>query len=328
MAVGFVRSPGERRVGEPDPSRGIAVPLGSAHSAGMTPPRCAAPLSWFGRLLAGGLMLGVAAGLRAQTPPAKPPALPPIADAAEAARRYTAPDWQLRWGDEFDRDGAPDPQKWDYEQGRIRNREAQFYTAGRSENARVADGHLILTARREPWLGAGYTSASVISLGRHALRYGKLEIRARLPAGRGTWPALWLLGVNRETEGWPRCGEIDLMEYVGYDPDQVHFTVHTEAFNHVKKTGVGRGLRVPRVAEEFHTYGLIWTPERIEFFFDGRKVHEFANDGRGVGHWPFDQPFYLLMNLAIGGEWGGQKGIDESIFPVEFRIDYVRFWQR
>lgn len=270
----------------------------------------------------------LAATLAAQLPSAKAPPLPPFADGAAAAARYAATDWRLIWRDEFDRPGAPDSAKWSYERGLIRNREAQYYTAGRPENARVEGGHLVITARREPWEGAQYTSASVISQGKFSFQYGKLEIRAKIPTGRGAWPALWLLGVNFPTAGWPRCGEIDLMENVGYDPDRIHFTVHTAAFNHVKKTGVGRAITVPRPYDTFHVFGLIWTAERIEFFCDGRKVHEFANDGRGSDHWPFDQPFYLLMNLAVGGAWGGQKGIDEMIFPLEYRIDYVRVWQR
>ncbi len=266
--------------------------------------------------------------LPAQTPPATPERPPAFTDGADAEQRYLAPDWRLRWSDEFERAGAPDPTKWDYERGRVRNREAQFYTTDRRENARVEGGQLVITARRESWLDAEYTAASVVSLGKFAFQYGKLEIRAKIPTGRGTWPALWLLGENMRTVGWPRCGEIDLMEHVGFEPDRVHFTVHTGAFNHVKKTGVGRAVTVPRAQEEFHVYGLLWTAERLEFFLDGRKVHEFGNDGKGIDHWPFDAPFYLLMNLAVGGAWGGQKGIDESIFPVEYRIDYVRVWQR
>lgn len=252
----------------------------------------------------------------------------PSTDGEDAAKRYVATDWRLIWGDEFDRPGAPDPAKWGYEYGRVRNREAQFYTRDRPENARIEGGQLIITARREPWSGADYTAASVVSRGKFSFRYGRVEIRAKLPTGRGTWPALWMLGENMKGVGWPKCGEIDLMENVGFDPDRVHFTIHTGAFNHVKKTGVGRAITVPKAAEDFHAYGLLWTPERLELFFDGKKVHEFRNDGQGVDHWPFDAPAYLLMNFAVGGDWGGQKGVDASIFPQEFRIDYVRVWQR
>jgi beta-glucanase (GH16 family) len=283
-----------------------------------------------GRRLAVGLSLlpGLLVSLAAQIPPAEPVRLAPITDHAAAAERYAAADWRLIWGDEFEQTGAPDPAKWGYEHGRIRNGEAQFYTTDRRENARVEGGQLVITARREPWEGAAITSASVVSEGKFTFKYGKLEIRAKIPTGRGAWPALWLLGANWRKVGWPRCGEIDLMENVGFDPDKVHFTVHTQAFNHTKNTGVGRAITVPRPYADFHAYGLIWTPGKIEFFFNGRKVHEFANDGQGEAHWPFDQPFHLLMNLAIGGAWGGQKGIDESILPLEYRIDYVRVWQK
>lgn len=264
------------------------------------------------------IALAATAGASAADPPA---------DAAQAAERYRAPAWRLLWSDEFDRDGAPDPAKWGYERGLVRNREAQFYTVDRRENARVEGGQLVITARREPWQGAGFTSASVISQGRFSFCYGKLEIRAQIPTGRGAWPALWLLGDRFPQVPWPRCGEIDLMENVGFDPDKLHFTVHTGAFNHLKNTQKGRAITVPRAHADFHVYGLLWSKERLEFFLDGRKVHEFANDGRGPEHWPFDAPCYLLMNLAIGGAWGGQQGIDDAIFPLNFRIDYVRVWQ-
>lgn len=286
-------------------------------------------MNWrFAQVLRVGVFLATAfASGRAVLAAEKAP-LPPIADGAEAAQRWSAPDWRLIWSDEFDQPGAPDPKKWGYERGRVRNHEAQFYTTDRRENARVEGGQLIITARREPWSGADYTAASVVSLGKFSFRYGRVEIRAKIPTGRGTWPALWMLGENMKSVGWPKCGEIDLMENVGFAPDKMHFTVHTGAFNHIKRTDVARIITVPRVFEEFHTYGLLWTADRMEFFFDGKKVHEFLNDGKGVDHWPFDAPVYLLMNFAVGGDWGGQKGIDETIFPQEFRIDYVRVWQR
>jgi beta-glucanase (GH16 family) len=245
-----------------------------------------------------------------------------------ANRSYDDARWRLMWSDEFDRDGAPDPAKWTYERGRVRNKEEQFYTVDRRENARVERGALILTARRESYEGATCTSASMTTEGKFAFTYGKVEVRAKIPTGRGTWPAIWMLGSNRRQVGWPRCGEIDIMENVGFEPDRLHFTAHTKAFNHTRKTGVGRALAVAQPYADFHRYGIVWTPQKIEWFFDGRKVHEFGNDGNGPDHWPFDAPQYLLLNLAIGGAWGGQRGIDETIFPVEYRIDYVRVWEQ
>jgi len=245
----------------------------------------------------------------------------------EAAARYTRTDWVLVWHDEFAEGPAPSPTRWTYEHGIVRNHELQFYTTDRRENARIADGRLIITGRREPWEGAAYTSASLTTKGKFTLTYGKIEICAKIPTGRGTWPALWLLG-DEEKTGWPLCVEIDLMENVGFDPERVHFTVHSGAFNHVQHTQRSRAIVVDQPWAEFHRYGLIWSPQRLEFFFDGEKVFEFVNDGQGVAHWPFDSPHYLILNLALGGAWGGQQGMDDRILPADFSIDYVRIWQQ
>lgn len=249
-------------------------------------------------------------------------ALDPVA----ARARYEDAHWTLAWSDEFSAPGRPDPTKWTYEHGRVRNGEAQFYT-DRPDNVRVADGRLIITARKESWQGATCTSASVTSQGRFSFTYGKVEISAKVPAGRGTWPALWTLGDAITTVNWPACGEIDLMEYVGMNPERLYFTVHTKTFNHTKGTQRGHNVAQTRPWEDFHRYGLVWTPERLEWFFDGTPVFAFANDGQGPDHWPFTAPQYLLMNLAIGGAWGGQKGVDDALFPAEFRVDYVRVWR-
>ena len=247
----------------------------------------------------------------------------PVADIA----RYIATTWIPVWSDEFDTPGQPDPTKWTFEKGRVRNGEAQFYTVNRPENARVADGHLIITARKESWEGASCTSASLTTEGRFSFTYGKVEISAKIPAGRGTWPALWTLGDNIANKGWPACGEIDLMEYVGMNPDRLYFTVHTQTYNHTKGTQRGHNIHCDRPWEAFHRYGLVVTPERLEWFFDGQPVFAYANDGKGSDSWPFDAPQFLLMNLAIGGGWGGQKGVDDALFPAEMLVDYVRVWR-
>lgn len=245
----------------------------------------------------------------------------------EAAARYASADWVAHWGDEFDVDGLVNPERWTYEYGLLRNQELQFYTRERPENARVENGRLVITARREPWENAAYTSASITSRGKFTLTYGKVEIRARIPTGRGTWPALWMLGDTKKY-GWPRCGEIDLMENVGFDPQKIHFTTHTGAFNHVQGTQRGTAVTLEAPWKEFHRYGLIWTPQKLEYFLDGEKVSEFVNDGQGHDHWPFDEPHFFILNLAIGGGWGGQKGVDDAIFPLTFEIDYVRVWKQ
>lgn len=257
-----------------------------------------------------------------------------------------AGDWQLVWSDEFDRDGLPDPAKWAYEEGFVRNRELQFYTAGRTENARVEGGHLIVEARKERWPNpryrpdaperrwqdqrrfAEYTSASLTTRGRAAWTYGRIEARLKLPGGRGTWPAFWTLGTNIGQVGWPACGEIDILEYVGHEPGQVHANVHTRGFNHVRGNGRGARTEVPDAEKQFHVYAVEWTPRRLEFFVDAWKFFTLENDGTGVDSWPFDAPQYVILNLAIGGTWGGQKGVDEAIFPQRLVADYVRVYQR
>jgi beta-glucanase (GH16 family) len=236
-------------------------------------------------------------------------------------------DRRLVWSDEFDVPGLPDSTKWSYEEGFVRNKEAQFYTRARQENARVEDGCLVIESRMEPWGKTKYTSASLNTFGKASWTYGRIEVRAQLPTGRGMWPAIWLLGVNMREVDWPACGEIDVMENVGYDPDMIHANIHTKAYNHVKKTNRGASLNVPKPYETFHVYAIDWTPERIDFYVDTTKYFTFRNEGTGSDAWPYDKPQYLILNTAIGGSWGGVKGIDDSIFPQQFTIDYVRVYQ-
>jgi beta-glucanase (GH16 family) len=252
--------------------------------------------------------------------------------------------WKLVWADEFDENGAPDPKRWTYEVGFIRNRELQYYTPARPENARVENGRLIIEARKEQFPNARhspgstdwrrvefaeYTSASLTTQGLGEWKYGRIEVSAKLPRGRGVWPAIWMLGINRGAVGWPRCGEIDIMEFVGFDPHVIHANIHTAKYNHTRGTGKGSRLRVEAPFERFHLYAVEWHPDRMDFFVDDKKYFTYPKEpDAGEDVWPFDQPFYLLINLAIGGAWGGQKGIDDSIFPQRYEIDYVRVYQK
>jgi beta-glucanase (GH16 family) len=230
----------------------------------------------------------------------------------------------LVWQDEFDGQGLPDASRWNYEVGLIRNNERQYYTRARTENARLEGGLLVIEARRESFEGASYTSASLTS--RATWTYGRIEVRARLPKGRGTWPAIWTLGANIGQVGWPACGEIDIMEHVGFDPGRIHANIHTRAYNHVRRTNKGSNLMVARADEEFHVYEAVWTPSSIEMRVDGRSYFTFTKEAGGDAVWPFDKPQYLILNLAIGGSWGGQQGIDDEAFPARYEIDYVRVY--
>ena len=243
---------------------------------------------------------------------------------AQSAQRPTAPSSTSVWQDEFDRDGLPDRSRWDYEVGFIRNNERQYYTRDRLENARVENGVLVIEARRERFQGADYTSASLTS--RASWTYGRIEVRAKLPRGRGTWPAIWTLGTNIREVGWPQCGELDIMEHVGFDAGRIHANIHTRAYNHVQGTGKGNSIVVSSPDTEFHVYSAAWTPERVEFFVDGQRYFTFAKEPGGDNVWPFDKPQYLILNLAIGGSWGGQRGIDDAAFPTRYEIDYVRVY--
>ena len=242
-----------------------------------------------------------------------------------------AADWKLVWSDEFNGGGAPDPAKWTYEEGFIRNRELQYYTADRRENARVEGGKLIIEARRENWKNpkgkeAEYTSASVLTKGKAEWKYGRIEVRAKLPGGRGTWPAIWMM--PNDGMRWPNKGEIDIMENVGYEPDVIHANIHTEAYNHVKGTNKGAKIRIEKPSESFHVYAVEWTPEKMDFFVDKNCYFTYENEKTGSAVWPFDKPFYLILNIAVGGSWGGQKGVDPDAFPRRMEIDYVRVYQR
>ncbi len=192
----------------------------------------------------------------------------------------------------------------------------------------MENGALIIEARKERYEEAEYTSASVTTSGLASWRYGRIEVRAKLPTGRGMWPAIWMLGTNISEVGWPECGEIDVMEYVGFEPNRIHANIHTEAFNHVDGTSKGSSIVVEDPHAAFHVYAVEWYEDRIDFFVGDRKYFTFANTGGGVADWPFDRPHYLILNAAIGGSWGGQKGIDESIFPQRYFVDYVRVYER
>jgi beta-glucanase (GH16 family) len=237
--------------------------------------------------------------------------------------------WKLVWEDNFDYKGLPNPELWSYEEGYVRNNEAQFYTTKRQENARVENGNLIIEARKDNWEGNQITSASIHTYGKKSILYGRVEVRAKLPTGRGTWPAIWMLG-NSIQNGtrWPDCGEIDIMENVGYDPDVVHANIHTKAYNHAIGTAKGNKLEVKEPYDNYYTYAVEWYPDRMEFFIDDKQYMVYENENNGFATWPFDQPHYLIINLAIGGGWGGQKGIDDSIFPQKYYIDYVKVYER
>lgn len=246
-------------------------------------------------------------------------------------------DAQLVWSDEFDGDSL-DRSRWSYDTARNRegwyNGELQYYSADRPENVRVEDGRLIIEARREEldprrfpdWGGQQYTSGRILTRGLAAWTYGYVEVRAKLPCARGTWPAIWMLP---ETGSWPDGGEIDIMEMVGSEPEVVHANLHTALFVHSRGTQRGASVPLPGACDAFHDYQLDWRPDSITIGVDGRAYMRVRNDQPGGrGAWPFDAPFHLILNLAMGGSWAAARGMDDAALPQRMEVDYVRVWQR
>ncbi len=233
------------------------------------------------------------------------------------------------WGDEFDTPGLPDGTKWRYEIGKIRNNDLQYYTSHREENARIEDSVLIIEARKEQFEDAEYTSASLISQGIGDFRYGKIEISAKVPTGMGTAPSLWMLPTYNEYGRWPKSGEIDIMEYIGVEPQNLHYKLHfegTDGSGH-QSSESGAIDDIINPFDQFIKFTLVWTPEKIEWFANDIKYHEYQKPADDYRVWPFDKEFYLIMNLAYGGDWGGYDGVDDSTLPHQFLIDYVRVYQ-
>ena len=238
--------------------------------------------------------------------------------------------YRLVWSDEFDTTGLPDTLKWQYDIGGHGwgNNELQFYDKRRVENARIENGFLIIEARKEPYMAKEYSSARLTTKGTAAWKYGKVEVRAKLPKGRGTWPAIWMLPVESKYGRWPACGEIDIMENVGFDPTIIHGTVHTKKYNHMIGTQKAGQFQLQDANEAFHSYSVIWLEKDIQFYIDNELYFTFQNDGLGFESWPFDQEFYLILNIAVGGNWGGQKGVDDSSLPWKMEVDYIRVFEK
>ena len=254
-------------------------------------------------------------------------------------------EWKLVWNDEFDGE-AIDETKWSPNiwPPRKVNDEDQAYT-GREKNLRVENGSLIIEAHKEDYEGASYTSGRLHSEGKGDFLYGRFEVRAKLPRGQGTWAAIWMLPSDPykysttcepgedwqgsdTCDAWPNSGEIDIMEHVGYQMGHVHGTVHNEAYYWLKWEQRKGRILLDDLDEEFRVYALEWTPERIDIFVDDTHYFMYVNEGTGWNAWPYDHPYNLILNVAVGGAWGRAGGpIDDSIFPQQMLVDYVRVYR-
>lgn len=247
-----------------------------------------------------------------------------------STKTNTKPTMQLVWSDEFNYNGLPDATKWNYNVGTgdwgWGNNELQYYTKDSLGNARVGDGVLTIELKKQAIEDKKYSSARLVTKGKGDWIYGRIDVRAKLPQGLGTWPAIWMLGSASPLK-WPDDGEIDIMEHVGYNPGIVHATVHTKSFNHIIGNQKTNTIAVPDFDTQFHVYSVIWNRDSVNILIDNKSYYSFTNRGTGKDAWPFDAPMHLLLNLAFGGNWGGKEGINEAILPAKMEIDYVRVFQ-
>lgn len=234
--------------------------------------------------------------------------------------------WTLVWHDEFEGDTI-DEANWTYDLGAggWGNGEAQYYT-DRPENARLEDGLLVIEARQERYEESYYTSARLKTQGLQEFQYGRIEARLKVPAGKGLWPAFWMLGSDFETVGWPDCGEIDIMEYIGREPDLIFGTLHGPGYSGA--LGLSKWNRQDYdIADDFHTYAIEWDEDQITWFYDDVAYNTYTRSDVGDREWVFDQPFFVILNLALGGQLPGPIGLD-TVFPTQYLVDYVRVLQQ
>lgn len=234
--------------------------------------------------------------------------------------------WELVWHDEFDGE-VIDPEKWTMEIGGHGwgNNEKQFYT-DRLENVRLEDGYLVLEARDEFFVRRHFTSGRIKTQDKFSFTYGRVEARMKLPYGQGIWPAFWMLGSNINQVPWPKSGEIDIMEHIGRDPTHVYGTVHGPGYS--GSGGVGHYKIFPSgsLSEEFHTFAIEWEEDEIRWFVDDEQFFKLTSD-LVPGEWVFDHPFFILINMAVGGYWPGEPN-ETTVFPQFLQVDYVRVYQR
>jgi beta-glucanase (GH16 family) len=230
----------------------------------------------------------------------------------------------LVWMDDFNQNGSPSSSKWTYDIGGNGwgNNEVQFYT-NRTQNANVSDGILSITARKEDYNGSNYTSSRLKTQGKYSFTYGKVEVRAKLPASAGTWPAIWMLGENFTSVGWPACGEIDIMEQKGWDKSKVSSALHNLSSS--GNTINVREINVPESTNEFHVYGMNWTRNKIEFSIDGEIYYTYSPSTKTNENWPYNKPQFIILNVAMGGNLGGD--IPSDFTESKMEIDYVKVYQ-
>jgi beta-glucanase (GH16 family) len=237
------------------------------------------------------------------------------------------PTYKLVWSDEFNYTGLPDSTRWTFEVGTPRNNEAQYYQPKRLANSRVENGNLILTALNDNFQSRPISSASIMTKGKTDFLFGKIEVRAKMPTGKGAWSAIWTKGTNQDVVGWPACGEIDIMEWLGSVPQFVFGSLHKADASGKDAAQISISPETKDLSENFHTYTLEWDETQIRMFIDDVNFAIYKASDMTAAEWQqFTKPHFMLLNLAMGGSSGGT--IDYSKFPFIFTIDYVRYYKK
>lgn len=247
---------------------------------------------------------------------------------------YNVTNYEMVWNDEFDTDGGLDPNKWEYLIGNggsygipgWGNNELQYYTND-LKNVNITDGILKITATTEGYAQYGYTSGRVRTMNFGDWKYGVIEVCAKMPDTLGTWPAIWMLPTDSPYGGWPNGGEIDIMEAVGFETDTVHFNIHTKNDNWGTSRSIGSHSTISNIASEYHRYAVRWTETEITFFVDGVEQFKYTPVADSYEYWPFNSEFHLLLNIAVGGAWGGIQGVQQGEWDDSMYVDYVRVYQ-
>jgi beta-glucanase (GH16 family) len=250
--------------------------------------------------------------------------------------------WKLVWSDEFDgtAGAAPDAKKWTYDTGGEGwgNDEHEYYTNSTANASLDGKGSLVITAQKTDAITAGtlkcwygpceFTSARLLTKGLYDFTYGKVEARIKIPAGQGIWPAFWLLGADIDTNGWPNCGEVDIMENIGREPSIIHGTAHGPSLSSGNDIGNGAPYMLDKgnFADDFHTYTFEWETDVLRWYVDGNLYYSVTPKELYGGKWVYDHPFFIILNVAVGGTWPGLPD-DTTTFPQTMTVDYVRVYQ-
>lgn len=274
------------------------------------------------------LALGLSLAACTENKTAPTPAPTPVAVEVNADPRDYSQYTEMVWNDEFT-SNAIDAAKWGYDTGGggWGNNELEYYTTS-ADNSYISNGNLVIEAKRQAQGGRDYTSARMLTKGKQTFKYGRIDVRAKMPQGQGLWPAIWMLGADIDQNNWPKCGEIDMMELRGQEPNKFLTTMHfaNSSGTHAQKGGPDQVLPSGNFSSDFHTFSVVRSKDQMRFFLDGNLYFTFTPSDVNGGGYPFNAPFFMVLNIAVGGDFLGSPNAS-TVFPQQMQVDYVRYLQ-